>query len=83
MRLERNNPQGPSLPDFRRTRRGGLELPRVIIDPLQEVLDEEHVVVTDGAGFGAEGFDRISYATSMEQIQEGIKRIRGFAAKHT
>jgi aspartate aminotransferase len=51
-------------------------------DFAQRLLEEEHTVVTDGAGFGAEGFIRISYATSMEQIQEGIKRIRRFAAKY-
>jgi aspartate aminotransferase len=48
----------------------------------QRLLEEEHTVVTDGAGFGAEGFIRISYATSMAQIQEGIKRIRRFAEKY-
>jgi aspartate aminotransferase len=48
----------------------------------QRLLEEEHVVVTDGAGFGAEGYVRISYATSMEQIQEGVKRIKKFANKY-
>ncbi|HVI71130.1 MAG TPA: pyridoxal phosphate-dependent aminotransferase [Pyrinomonadaceae bacterium] len=48
-------------------------------DFAQRLLEEEQTVVTDGAGFGAEGFVRISYATSMEQIQEGVKRIRRFA----
>ena len=47
----------------------------------QRLLEEEQTVVTDGAGFGAEGFIRISYATSMEQIQEGIQRIKRFAEK--
>lgn len=45
------------------------------------LLTEEHVVVTDGAGFGTEGYVRISYATSMEQIQEGVSRIKRFAEK--
>lgn len=49
----------------------------------QRLLEEEHTVVTDGAGFGTEGYVRISYATSMAQIQEGVKRIRRFAEKHT
>lgn len=44
----------------------------------QRLLEEEHVVVTDGAGFGTEGYVRISYATSMEQIQEGVRRIKRF-----
>jgi aspartate aminotransferase len=47
----------------------------------QRLLEEEHVVVTDGAGFGAEGYVRISYATSMDQIHEGIERIKRFAEK--
>ena len=51
-------------------------------DFAQRLLEEEHTVVTDGAGFGVEGFLRISYATSMEQIQEGVKRIRRFAEKY-
>ena len=52
-------------------------------DFARQLLDEEYTVVTDGAGFGAEGFIRISYATSMEQIQEGVKRIRRFAEKYS
>ena len=51
-------------------------------DFAQKLLEEEHTVVTDGAGFGAEGFLRISYATSMEQIQEGVARIKRFVQKH-
>jgi aspartate aminotransferase len=52
-------------------------------DFAQRLLEEEQTVVTDGAGFGAEGFVRISYATSMEQIQEGMKRIKRFAEKYS
>ena len=51
-------------------------------DFAQRLLEEEQTVVTDGAGFGAEGFIRISYATSMKQIQEGIQRIKRFAQRH-
>jgi len=51
-------------------------------DFAQQLLEEEHTVVTDGAGFGAEGYIRISYATSMAQIQEGIQRIKRFAEKY-
>ena len=46
------------------------------------LLKEEQTVVTDGAGFGAEGFIRISYATSIERLQEGIRRIRRVAEKY-
>ncbi len=51
-------------------------------DFAHRLLEEEHTVVTDGAGFGAEGFIRISYATSMERIKEGIERIKRFAERH-
>ncbi len=44
-----------------------------------KLLMNEHTVVTDGAAFGAEGFIRISYATSLERLQEGVKRIRRVA----
>jgi len=46
-----------------------------------ELLDKERTVVTDGAGFGAEGFIRISYATSMDRLKEGVKRIRRVAER--
>jgi len=51
-------------------------------DFARQLLEEEHTVVTDGAGFGAEGYIRISYATSMEQIKEGVQRIKNFAQRH-
>ena len=50
-------------------------------DFAQRLLEEEQTVVTDGAGFGCEGYIRISYATSMEQLQEGVKRIKRFVEK--
>jgi aspartate aminotransferase len=45
----------------------------------EKLLTDERVVVTDGAGFGADGFLRISYATSLERLQEGVRRIRRIA----
>jgi aspartate aminotransferase len=48
----------------------------------QRLLEEEQTVVTDGAAFGAEGFVRMSYATSMAQLEEGVKRMRRFAEKY-
>jgi aspartate aminotransferase len=44
----------------------------------ERLLEEEQTVITDGAGFGAEGYVRISYATSMAQLEEGLKRIKRF-----
>lgn len=39
------------------------------------LLDDARVAVVPGSAFGAEGFIRLSYATSMKNIQEGLKRI--------
>ena len=45
------------------------------------LLKEEHTVVTDGAGFGADGYIRISYATSLETLKEGVRRMGRLAEK--
>lgn len=39
------------------------------------MLNEAHVVVTDGDGFGAPGFLRFSYATSMENLRTTVERL--------
>ena len=38
-------------------------------------LDVARVAVVPGVEFGADPFERLSYATSMEDIQEGVNRI--------
>ena len=45
------------------------------------MLNEAHVVVTDGAGFGAEGFLRISYATSMKNLERAIDGMKNLFNK--
>lgn len=44
----------------------------------EKLLKDAHVAVTPGSAFGESGknFIRISYATSVERIQEGLERIR-------
>jgi len=49
------------------------------VDLSKVLLDEARVVVTAGSAFGMEGYLRISYANSLEAIQEGVKRIAGVA----
>ncbi len=39
------------------------------------LLDGVHVAVVPGSGFGADSFLRLSFATSMERIAEGLDRI--------
>jgi aspartate aminotransferase len=44
------------------------------------LVEVHKVAVVPGSGFGAPGFVRLSYATSMKNIQEGVSRIaRAFA----
>lgn len=40
------------------------------------LLREAHIVVTDGAGFGADGFIRFSYATSMENLERAVTAMK-------
>lgn len=56
---------------------------RTSADFAQRLLEEEQTVVTDGTGFGSQGYLRMSYATSMEQLQEGVKRIKRFVGSLT
>ena len=47
----------------------------------QLLLDNSHVAVVPGAGFGADAYVRLSYATSMENIEKGLARIKEFVGK--
>jgi aspartate aminotransferase len=44
----------------------------------EALLNDVAVAVTPGEGFDAPGYFRLSYATSIERLQEGGKRIRAF-----
>jgi aspartate aminotransferase len=44
----------------------------------KQLLDKEHVAVVPGEPFGAPGFLRFSYATSIERIEEGLRRLNRF-----
>ena len=43
-------------------------------------LEKGLVAVVPGIAFGAEGYLRWSYATSMEHIKEGLDRLERFLA---
>ena len=47
-------------------------------------LQEEKVAVVPGTAFGAcgEGFLRISYAYSIEQLKEALDRMENFIKRH-
>ena len=44
----------------------------------RQLLEREHVAVVPGEAFGAPGYMRISYAASMERIEEGLRRFARF-----
>jgi aspartate aminotransferase len=44
----------------------------------RQLLEREHVAVVPGEAFGAPGHVRISYATSMARIEEGLRRLSRF-----
>jgi aspartate aminotransferase len=44
----------------------------------KQLLEREHVAVVPGEAFGAPGHVRISYATSIERIEEGLRRLSRF-----
>lgn len=48
----------------------------------RRLIMEQHVACVPGTAFGAsgEGFIRCSYATSMENLEEAMRRIRAFVA---
>jgi len=47
----------------------------------EAILQEAHVALVPGEGFGAPGYLRFSYAVSVEMIEEGIRRIRNFLSR--
>ncbi|WP_186430178.1 pyridoxal phosphate-dependent aminotransferase [Clostridium sp. BSD9I1] len=48
------------------------------LDFCSKLLEKGKVAAVPGEAFGIDGFIRISYATSMENIQEGLNRIENF-----
>jgi aspartate aminotransferase len=50
-------------------------------DIADKLLKEAHIVVTDGAGFGADGFIRFSYATSMENLERAVDAAKNILTK--
>jgi aspartate aminotransferase len=42
------------------------------------LLERAHVAVVPGTAFGSPGHVRISYATSLDRIEEGLRRLERF-----
>ncbi len=59
---------------------------KTIADDLQlatYLLEQARVAVVPGSGFLAPGFARLSYATSMHNVEEGVRRITAALAELT
>tara|TARA_B100000029_G_scaffold5219_1_gene5820 strand:- start:260 stop:1459 length:1200 start_codon:yes stop_codon:yes gene_type:complete len=52
-------------------------------DFVQSLLENNGVAVVQGSAFGLEGFFRISYATSMENLEKAMSRIKDFCENLT
>lgn len=70
-------PQGAFyvFPNFTALLRGGLSDTATLA---RQLLEHEHMAVVPGEAFGAPGHLRLSYATSMERIEEGLRRLARF-----
>jgi aspartate aminotransferase len=65
-----------AYPNLRRALdRGGIRTPLEFADRL---LKEAHVAVVPGEAFGTDAHVRISYATSMKELERGLDRIHKF-----
>jgi aspartate aminotransferase len=47
----------------------------------KRLLDEEYVSLIPGSAFGSDDYVRISFATSIEELQKGMDRIEGWLKK--
>jgi aspartate aminotransferase len=52
---------------------------RTSLEFSDRLLAEEHVVTTPGEAFDTPGFLRLSYATSLDRLREGVTRLIRFA----
>jgi aspartate aminotransferase len=49
----------------------------------ERLLAESHVAVVPGEAFGTSHHVRLSYATSMQELDRGLERIHQFIVKHS
>lgn len=49
------------------------------VELCERLLEEKNVALVPGSAFGTDGYFRLSFATSMDVLEEAVKRIRTFA----
>ncbi len=52
------------------------------LDLAAVLIDQANIAVIPGIAFGVDDYIRLSYATSMENIVEGLKRLNDFCVKY-
>lgn len=57
-------------------------LSRRALEIANGLLDEAHVAVIPGEGFGTDHYIRLSFTVSLEAIDEGLHRIESWVKKH-
>jgi aspartate aminotransferase len=70
-----------AFPNISAHLKGPNPLAKSCTDLAKELLDKAHVALVPGEAFGAPGFLRLSYATSIERIEEGLRRLNKFLAR--
>ncbi len=80
-----HNPNGafyvfPNISSFFGKKINGVEI-KNSMDFATQLLENEHVALVPGIAFGADDFVRISFATSLDEIKEGISRLKNFLSK--
>jgi aspartate aminotransferase len=67
-----------AFPNISAYLKGAHPLAKSCTELAKELLDKAHVALVPGEAFGAPGFLRLSYATSIERIEEGLRRLHKF-----
>jgi aspartate aminotransferase len=67
-----------AFPNVSARLQGPYALAKSCTELAKELLEKAHVALVPGEAFGAPGFLRLSYATSIERIEEGLRRLNKF-----
>jgi aspartate aminotransferase len=67
-----------AFPNISAHLQGAHPLAKSCTELAKKLLDDAHVALVPGEAFGAPGYLRLSYATSLERIEEGLRRLQKF-----
>lgn len=70
-----------AFPNISAHLKGAHPLAKSCTELAKELLEKAHVALVPGEAFGAPGYLRLSYATSIKRIEEGLRRLHKFFAR--